>query len=121
MEGPRIRFLNAYVFDFTANPRNKYGIHGYSNTYSEMYPLFFAWGPLVKSGVKINPFNTTELYYLWAHLLQLELEDDTWSNKSETFLSSTIFSMLRLSPQQHSAMDQPILSAPSWTYWCKLI
>lgn len=117
-------------FHIEPNPQNKYGIHGYSNSLPTMHSLFFAWGPLVKSGVVLDPFNTTELYPLWAHVLNLEPEHPVYSSAN--------FSMLRLNPVAPvqtpsdklftplNRTSHPYLpssrhhvpgSAPAWTYW----
>lgn len=48
------------------------GTHGYSNQYSEMWPMFFARGPDFREGHNATPFNNTDLYPLMCHLLGVE-------------------------------------------------
>ncbi|KAL0279525.1 UNVERIFIED_CONTAM: hypothetical protein PYX00_001062 [Menopon gallinae] len=45
------------------------GFHGYDNTVMSMKPYFFALGPLIKKNHKIKPFETVDLFSLWANIL----------------------------------------------------
>lgn len=45
------------------------GFHGYDNTELTMKPYFFALGPLIKKNYKIEPFETVDLFSLWANIL----------------------------------------------------
>lgn len=65
-----------------------------------MHPLFFAWGPLVKGGKVLDPFNTTELYSLWAYVLELEVEHEVSSAASLNMLF-----------QRNMTSDHPVASS----------
>ncbi|KAK3925339.1 Ectonucleotide pyrophosphatase/phosphodiesterase family member 5 [Frankliniella fusca] len=119
-----IQHLNK-KFDIEPNPRNKYGIHGYSNSLSSMHPIFFAWGHNIKSHIVLDPFNTTELYPLWAFILNLEIEHEVESTANFTMLLSNSSSMT--SDYQRKAVSnvtqQPLenikshQASPLWMYW----
>lgn len=115
-------------FDIDPNPRNKYGIHGYSNAVMSMFAIFFAWGPVLKSGIVLDPFNNTELYPLWAHILDLELEHEVYSRPNfsmlrtsspslEKFNPNLIKPNLKLQAPLNATRGQPYIGAPIWTYW----
>ena len=55
-----------------------------------MHPYFIAVGPSIRRGVEIPPFNTVDLYSMWAYMLRIS-ESDTISNGS---LGSSAFDML---------------------------
>lgn len=97
-----------------------------------MYPVFFAWGPLLKSGIELDPFNNTELYPLWAHILNLELEHEIYSSPNFSMLQSSSLSLDQLTPaitKPNSILQSPFnatrgpgnVGAPVWTYWCKFL
>ncbi|KAE8745674.1 hypothetical protein FOCC_FOCC007675 [Frankliniella occidentalis] len=119
-----IEYLNK-KFDIESNPRNKYGIHGYPNTLSSMHPLFFAWGPLIKPHIRLDPFNTTELYSLWAHILNLEIEHEVESTLNLTMLlsssSPSISSTTEQQTQRNVTQSPGSItrqhSSPLWMYW----
>lgn len=67
-----------------------------------MHPLFFAWGPSVKGGKVLDPFNTTNLYSLWAYVLELEVEHEV--------SSATGLNMLF---QRNRTSDHPVASSDS--------
>ncbi|XP_034245410.1 ectonucleotide pyrophosphatase/phosphodiesterase family member 5-like isoform X2 [Thrips palmi] len=115
-------------FDIEPNPRNKYGIHGYSNSVLSMFPVFFAWGPLVKSGMVLDPFNNTQLYPLWAYILNLELEHEVYSRPNFSMLRSSTSSVGKFNPaitKPNVVLQVPFnttrgqlnAGAPIWTYW----
>ncbi|CAG2066610.1 unnamed protein product, partial [Timema podura] len=54
-----------------ANMNTTLGIHGYDNAESNMHPYFIARGPLIKKNHVIAPFDTVDLYSLFAHILNI--------------------------------------------------
>lgn len=119
---------NNQKFGREPNPGNIYGIHGYSNSLSSMHPLFFAWGPLVRTGVELDPFNSTELYPLWASVLGLELEHEVFSTPNFSMLLSDQTAPTHASnmpdlpsspsgPLSQSSRGQTKGGAPLWMYW----
>nr|CAD7263357.1 unnamed protein product [Timema shepardi] len=55
----------------SANMNTTLGIHGYDNAESNMHPYFIARGPLIKKNHVIAPFDTVDLYSLFAHILNI--------------------------------------------------
>nr|CAD7442890.1 unnamed protein product [Timema bartmani] len=53
------------------NMNTTLGIHGYDNAESNMHPYFIACGPLIKKNHVIAPFDTVDLYSLFAHILNV--------------------------------------------------
>lgn len=52
---------------------NVYGEHGFSPNNMEMWGIFYAKGPRVKSGNQIDPFQNIHIYPLLCQLLGLEI------------------------------------------------
>lgn len=44
----------------------------YDNTYDSMHPMFFAYGPNIKSNNVIEPFDTVDLMNLFCQLLDID-------------------------------------------------
>src|SRR5690606_17418555 len=64
-----------YVFKTSARNPNP-GAHGYNPKQSkEMMSIFRAWGPDIKEGKKIRPFNNVDIYILVADLLDLQINE----------------------------------------------
>jgi hypothetical protein len=47
-------------------------IHGYDNINTDMHAIFYASGPDFKSGFVHPPFMNTDIYSIFAHLLDLQ-------------------------------------------------
>ncbi|XP_021925449.1 ectonucleotide pyrophosphatase/phosphodiesterase family member 5-like [Zootermopsis nevadensis] len=58
------------------------GLHGYDNSEHCMRPFFIASGPLVKSGHRIQPFDTVDYYTLFSTILGVtpEPNNGTFAN-----------------------------------------
>ncbi|KAF4531558.1 hypothetical protein B566_EDAN013561 [Ephemera danica] len=82
----------AKEFNFTPTSDHKYGMHGYDNNLRSMHPFFLAFGPSIRQGVEIPPFNNVDLYSLWAHMLNIP-QSDAPSNGS--FKSSSASYILK--------------------------
>ncbi|XP_063239262.1 ectonucleotide pyrophosphatase/phosphodiesterase family member 5-like [Bacillus rossius redtenbacheri] len=63
----RDRYIHHYNVSPSANVT--FGMHGYDNSQLDMLPFFLAWGPAVRRGHTVPPFDTVDLFPLWAHLL----------------------------------------------------
>jgi hypothetical protein len=50
------------------------GLHGYDNSEPCMWPFFIASGPLVKSGHRVQPFDTVDYYTLFSTILGVQPE-----------------------------------------------
>lgn len=58
-------------YNFTADDNTQFGVHGYDNNVQNMKPHFLAIGPLIKKDFKIQPFETVDLFSLWAHIADI--------------------------------------------------
>ncbi|PSN31416.1 Ectonucleotide pyrophosphatase/phosphodiesterase family member 5 [Blattella germanica] len=54
--------------------RTTLGLHGYDNRDSCMHPFFIASGPLIKTGLSIQPFDTVDYYSLFSTILGITPE-----------------------------------------------
>ncbi len=52
------------------------GHHGFSPDYQEMQGIFYANGPKIKSGVKIEPFQNTHIYPMICEILGLPIPEN---------------------------------------------
>ena len=67
-EGSRERFMSS------AKIGSKHGVHGYDpQVTSDVWGIFYAQGPNIKSGVKLEPFQNIQVYPLIAKILRLPL------------------------------------------------
>lgn len=57
------------------------GMHGYDNQLTEMQAAFIAAGPAIRSGVRLEPFPTVDIYPLLTTLLNIEPQDNDGSLK----------------------------------------
>ena len=55
------------------------GTHGYLNTLSSMWPIFFARGPAFKKGYRSKTFNMVDIYPLMCKLLNIEANPNNGS------------------------------------------
>ena len=55
------------------------GSHGYLNTFSSMWPIFFARGPAFKKGYHSKMFNSIDLYPLMCKLLKIKANPNNGS------------------------------------------
>jgi ectonucleotide pyrophosphatase/phosphodiesterase family member 5 len=63
------------AYNITVSPTNKYGVHGYDNTYESMHPIFFAYGNKIRSENVVKPFDTVDLIFLFCDILGLDVPD----------------------------------------------
>ncbi|XP_011502713.1 PREDICTED: bis(5'-adenosyl)-triphosphatase enpp4-like [Ceratosolen solmsi marchali] len=86
-------------FNITVNEKSEFGVHGYDNNASEMYPFFFGVGPAFKAECKMQPFNNIDLLPLFCEILNVQCDHIngtlgdlqkclTKHNYKETFYSS---------------------------------
>jgi hypothetical protein len=70
---PKCCYKIIYVcfFLYAATLDHKYGMHGYDNNLRNMHPYFLAFGPSIRQGIEVPPFNSVDLYSLWAHMLNI--------------------------------------------------
>ena len=68
-------------YNVTPTPTTKYGVHGYDNTYESMHPVFFAYGPRIKTQHVVEPFETVDLIYLFCEILGLEVPSYVKGNR----------------------------------------
>lgn len=66
--------VKAYEKEYKIKVTNKteFGIHGYDNNLSSMNSLFMASGPAVKSGHRVDPFDTVDLFHLFCEILKIK-------------------------------------------------
>ena len=75
----RLNIVNCFSFSVSSpiNARLKRclfgtgGTHGYSNELSSMHPFFIAHGPVFKSGLVSEPFNSVDIYPLICEILHI--------------------------------------------------
>jgi hypothetical protein len=79
------------VFNLSRYPTNQ-GKHGFDTRLPEMQASFQAWGPAIKSGKRISPFENVDIYPFISRMLGLSYDPtaidghaDTW----KTVLKST--------------------------------
>ena len=48
------------------------GMHGYNADSMNMHAIFYAYGPLFKSGIQIDTFELIHIYPMLCKLLQIE-------------------------------------------------
>lgn len=53
-----------------------FGEHGFSPRNQEMWGIFYAKGPQIKSGIEIEPFQNIHIYPLLCHLLGLPIPEE---------------------------------------------
>ncbi|KAG8229292.1 hypothetical protein J437_LFUL011138 [Ladona fulva] len=58
-------------YNITPSRNQTYGVHGYDNAVESMHPIFLAWGPLIRKGYKIDPFNSVDIFPLVSKILNL--------------------------------------------------
>lgn len=57
-----------------SEPGSKFGVHGYDpDEAKEMYGIFYAYGPNIKQGTKIQAFRNIHVYPLVAKILGIEI------------------------------------------------
>jgi predicted AlkP superfamily pyrophosphatase or phosphodiesterase len=62
-----------------------FGEHGFSPKHKEMWGIFYAKGPLIKSGVEIEPFENIHIYPLICQLLGLPIPSEIDGKKEVLF------------------------------------
>ncbi|KAL3119970.1 hypothetical protein niasHT_007098 [Heterodera trifolii] len=76
----RLRRVGDLVFDgrpgvsFDVSPSESFNLtsdHGYDYRFEQMHAIFFARGPNIRKGVRIEPFQNVELFNLFIDLLRL--------------------------------------------------
>ncbi|XP_022915908.1 bis(5'-adenosyl)-triphosphatase enpp4-like [Onthophagus taurus] len=60
------------LYNLKVGPNSLFGMHGYAVDIKEMYSFFIARGPKIRKNHKINPFNTVDLYSVFANILELQ-------------------------------------------------
>jgi predicted AlkP superfamily pyrophosphatase or phosphodiesterase len=85
------------VFNLSRYPTNQ-GKHGFDNHLPEMQASFQAWGPALKRGKRIPPFENVDVYPLVAYMLGLAYDPsaidgrlDTWKKVLLTFANPPRF------------------------------
>lgn len=71
-------------FYFSQNnliPKGSHGYHPEDNP--DMNTVFIAWGPQLKKGMVLKPFQNTEVYAVLAKLLQLDYDEDSIDGTDE--------------------------------------
>lgn len=63
-----------YIFNLSGRKTSP-GKHGYDNHLQDMQASFQAWGPAIKPGIQIAPFENVHVYPFIAHLLGLSYSE----------------------------------------------
>lgn len=84
-----------------------FGCHGYDNENDpEMRPTFMASGPAFQSGIEVPPFHNTDLYGLFATLINIK--NSSLIPKTDTTLDPSIKNQMLRYPYVESKFYPPI-------------
>nr|CAD7202985.1 unnamed protein product [Timema douglasi] len=92
----------------SANMNTTLGIHGYDNAESNMHPYFIARGPLIKKNHVIAPFDTVDLYSLFAHILNISAPPNNGS------LANVVDMLVKLAQSSPTDKGRSVCMAQLW-------